>query len=390
MPLTKKFKKLMIPLEAIKSATNNFSDDNYIGRGGFGKVYKGELNVHSKGQTVVALKRLDPAYGQGNPEFWKEIVMLSLHKHENIISLLGFCDESNEKILVYEYVFRRSLDINLNNNDLTWIRRLKICIGAARGLAYLHNPGTTQQRVLHRDIKSSNILIDENWNAKISDLGLSKFGPANQKYTFLVSNTVGTIGYCDPLYAETGLLTKESDVYSFGVVLFEVLCGRMCISNENGNLQSLTSLVRRYYDENKINEIICDKIKEGINTKSLEAFTTIAYKCLNRELEERPLMTDIVMLLEIALQYQCVFSGGGRGDDRREIKFDLGKEMKRDRSFMFFVVLGFMFVSISLSGHDDTKCRYTCGRDKVFVWGFVVVSGGGGSSYLMNSVISFR
>ncbi|KAL7601592.1 hypothetical protein Lser_V15G22560 [Lactuca serriola] len=255
--------------------------------------------------------------------------MLSLHKHENIISLLGFCDESNEKILVYEYVFRRSLDINLNNNDLTWIRRLKICIGAARGLAYLHNPGTTQQRVLHRDIKSSNILIDENWNAKISDLGLSKFGPANQKYTFLVSNTVGTIGYCDPLYAETGLLTKESDVYSFGVVLFEVLCGRLCISNENGNLQSLTSLVRRYYDENKINEIICDKIKEGINTKSLEAFTTIAYKCLNRELEERPLMTDIVMLLEIALQYQ---EGGGPSTD-------VASSQKKTRHSQFDAIL---------------------------------------------------
>ncbi|KAL4577206.1 hypothetical protein LXL04_013311 [Taraxacum kok-saghyz] len=155
--------------EAIKSATNNFADDNCIGRGGFGKVYKGEL-VHSKGQSRVALKRLDPRFGQGNPD--------------------------DEKILVYEYVSKRSLDMYLNNTDLSWTERLKICIGAARGLAYLHNPSGTQQRVLHRDIKSSNILLDENWNAKISDLGLSKFGPANQKYSFLVLNTVGTIRLC--------------------------------------------------------------------------------------------------------------------------------------------------------------------------------------------------
>ncbi|GJS22557.1 protein kinase, ATP binding site-containing protein [Tanacetum coccineum] len=184
------FQHIKIELEAIKYM---FDDAHCIGKGGFGKVYKGEL-IHSNGQSVVALKRLDRAFGQGNPEFWKEVIMLSLYKHDNIVYLLGFCDDCGEMILVYEYASKRSLDLYLNDKDL-------ICIGAARGLAYLHNPGRTQQRVLHRDIKSSNILLDENWNARIVDLGLSKFGPANQKYTFLVSNAVGTNGYCDPLYA---------------------------------------------------------------------------------------------------------------------------------------------------------------------------------------------
>ncbi|KAL7592803.1 hypothetical protein Lser_V15G33268 [Lactuca serriola] len=304
MHLMQQFECLKIQLKAIKLATKNFANENCIGRGGFGKVYKGEL-VHYKGKEIVAIKRLDPVFGQGNPEFWREIIMLSLYKHDNIVSLLGFCDESDEKILVYEYASRRSLDSYLNKDDLIWIQRLNICIGAARGLAYLHNPFGTQQRVLHRDIKSSNILLDENWNAKISDLGLSKFGPANQDYTFLVTNGVGTIGYCDPLYMETGLLTKESDVYSFGVVLFEVLCGRLCISNKNGiHRPSLTGLVRQYYSQNKIKEIIFDKIKDEINPKSLEAFTTIAYRCLSRDLEERPLMTDIVSILESAREYQ--------------------------------------------------------------------------------------
>ncbi|KAL7601014.1 hypothetical protein Lser_V15G22538 [Lactuca serriola] len=304
LSITKKFEHLKIPLEAIISSTNNFAESNCIGRGGFGKVYKGELHVHLKGQTTVALKRLDRTFGQGDPEFWKEIIMLSLYKHDNIVSLLGFCDDSGEKILIYEYASKKSLDLYLKSDDLTWVRRLKICIGAARGLAYLHNPAGTQQRVLHRDIKSSNILLDENWNARIADLGLSKFGPANQQYTFLVSNTVGTFGYCDPIYVETGLLTKESDVYSFGVVLFEVLCGRLCISYNN-KAQSFTEMVRKSYKQNKVSEIIYDNIKDEINPDSLEAFTTIAYRCLKRDREQRPLMNEVVRALETALIYQA-------------------------------------------------------------------------------------
>ncbi|KAF5762211.1 putative protein kinase RLK-Pelle-CrRLK1L-1 family [Helianthus annuus] len=294
----KQFEHLKLQLEAIKSATNNFAD--CIGRGGFGKVYKGKI-VSFYGQSTVALKRLDRRFRQGDPEFWKEIMMLSIYKHENIVSLLGFCDDHGEKILVYEYVPNKSLDYYLNSNDLRWVRRLKICIGAARGLAYLHGASETQQRVFHRDIKSSNILLDENWNAKISDFGLSKFGPTNQEYTFLFSNPVGTPGYCDPLYAETGYLTKESDVYSFGVVLFEVLCGRLSFQNKNG---SLVALARQSYEQKTINEIVYGNIKDEINPDSLQAFAKLAYQCLNREREDRPLMSDIVRELETALEYQ--------------------------------------------------------------------------------------
>ncbi|XP_023729320.1 protein TOPLESS-RELATED PROTEIN 2 isoform X2 [Lactuca sativa] len=297
----REFEHLKITLEAIKSATNNFCLENWIGRGGFGNVYKGEI-VHSKGQSMVAFKRLDRAFGQGNPEFWKEITMLSLYKHENLVHLLGFCDESDEKILVYDYASNRSLDFHLNSNALTWTQRLKICIGMARGLAYLHNSVVdTHVRVLHRDIKSSNILLDENWNAKISDFGLSKFAKAS-KFTFLFTSAVGTLGYCDPLYAETGFLTKESDVYSFGVVLFEVLCGRLCICKNDD--RPLTGLARECYEQKKIHTIIYGYIRDEINHNSLRAFTTIAYRCLKRDREERPSMTDIVRMLETALEYQ--------------------------------------------------------------------------------------
>ena len=229
--------------------------------------------------------------------------MLSSYRHNNIVSLLGFCDDCGEKILVYKYASRKSLDLYLDK-DLTWVQRLEICIGAARGLAYLHNPGQTQQRVLHRDIKSSNILLDENWNARIADFGLSKFGPANQPYTFLVSNAVGTIGYIDPLYAETGLLTKESDVYSFGVVLFEMLCGRLCFGSNHDKRQPFIGLVRKCYEQTTMDDIIFGNIKDEINPHSLKAFTTIAYQCLMREREHRPLMTKVVNVLESALKAQ--------------------------------------------------------------------------------------
>ncbi|XP_071689812.1 uncharacterized protein [Rutidosis leptorrhynchoides] len=298
----KQFQHLKIQLQVINSATNNFADENCIGKGGFGKVYQGKIVDSSKGEMTVAWKRLIRAFGQGDPEFWKEIMMLSFYKHENIISLLGYCDDQNEKILAYEYASKRSLDLHLDNDDLTWVRRLNICIGAARGLEYLHAPSETQLRVLHRDIKSSNILLDENWNAKISDFGLSKFGPANQLFTYLVSDAVGTFGYCDPLYAELGFLTKESDVYSFGVVLFEVLCGRLCFGNNKR--KPLIGLVRQAYENNVVNELVHDSIKEEIQPGSLKVFTEIAYQCLHRNREERPLMTQIVKALEVALKCQ--------------------------------------------------------------------------------------
>ncbi|KAJ0560042.1 putative protein kinase RLK-Pelle-CrRLK1L-1 family [Helianthus annuus] len=192
-----------------------------------------------------------------------EIMMLSRYRHKNLVSLVGFCDEADEKILVYEYEFNGSLEKYLNSNTLTWVQRLKICVGAARGLEYLHNPLETQQRVLHRDIKSANVLLSEVWEAKVSDFGLSKIGPANQEFTFLVSNAVGTPGYCDPLYAEKGILTKESDVYSFGVVLFEVLCGRLCIVERGDErYRWLTQLAQRSYEEGKLDDIIFNGLRE--------------------------------------------------------------------------------------------------------------------------------
>ncbi|XP_076936813.1 receptor-like protein kinase FERONIA, partial [Bidens hawaiensis] len=305
MSFMKDFEHLQIQMKDIVSATNNFDPAKVIGRGGFGKVYKGELSL-PEGPIMVAFKQLDRRFGQGNIEFWKEIMTLSKYKHENLITLMHYCIDGNEMILVYEYASRGSLDRYLSDaNSVTWTQRLRICVGAARGLHFLHDPMETQQRVLHRDIKSANILLDENWTAKLSDFGLSKVGPANQEHTYLISNAIGTLGYCDPLYSELGFLSKESDVYSFGVVLFEVLCGRLCFEYTNGELSNIfVSKWRRCYEQKRLDEIILVGLKEQMDQGSLNSFSAIAYQCVKRTREERPTMAKIVKELEFSLEQQ--------------------------------------------------------------------------------------
>ncbi|KAM7489265.1 hypothetical protein LguiB_026749 [Lonicera macranthoides] len=214
----------------IRVATRNFSQGFVIGIGGFGKVFKGTIN---KGATTVAIKRLDPMSKQGGKEFTTEIEMLSKIRHSHVVSLMGYCDDNDEMILVYDYVENGSLADHLykekvrngSNSNMSWVKRVKICIGAEQGLYYLHTGTCILQRFIHRDVKSSNILLDENWTAKISDFGLSKIGPA-QSLTHVSTRVKGTQGYCDPEYFLTRGLTRKSDVFSFGVMLFEVLCGR--------------------------------------------------------------------------------------------------------------------------------------------------------------------
>ncbi|XP_076909278.1 receptor-like protein kinase ANXUR2 [Bidens hawaiensis] len=304
----KEFEHLKIQLKDIKSATNNFDEAKVIGRGGFGKVYEGELSCF-KGHSMVAIKCLDRKLGQGKTEFWKEITMLNRHTHENLITLLGFCIEGGQMILAYELASNGSLDSHLSSTNFTWTQRLKTCIGAARGLSFLHDANGTKERIIHRDIKSANILIDANWNAKVSDMGLSRIAPANQPYTGLITGPVGTRGYCDPLYMETYYLTKESDVYSFGVLLLEVLCGRLCSIYSNGGIQVFVPMWKERYEQNKLQEIIFHDLKQQIDQMSLKIYSDIAFKCLKKSREERPTMPHVVEELETALEHQELYEG---------------------------------------------------------------------------------
>ncbi|KAF5793910.1 putative protein kinase RLK-Pelle-CrRLK1L-1 family transcription factor bHLH family [Helianthus annuus] len=301
-------KHLQIPLQELSDATNAFSEANFLARGGFGMVYKGVSAKHGN----IAIKILDPGLGQGDKEFRTEIALLSVYKHENIVSLLGFCDEDGKKILVYKYESNGSLDKHLERKDLTWIQRLQICLDAARGLQYLHDDVEPHRRILHRDVKSSNILLDENWKAKVSDFGLSKMGPTNTQSTYLVTRVCGTPGYIDPDYLNTGFLTQKSDVYSFGVVLFEVLCGRLSrVTKYNDKREYLINLVKIHRGRKTLDEIIDSNIRKQIKKASLVTFSSIAYQCLKSG-NERPTMKKVVKQLQKALDEQLLDGDGKR------------------------------------------------------------------------------
>ncbi|KAI3511138.1 hypothetical protein L1887_18282 [Cichorium endivia] len=297
------------PLEAIKSCTENFNERNFIGKGGYGSVYKGILTWGDHVNQVVAVKRLNVMGFQGNKEFRTELTMLSQYQHENIITLVGFCDDNKEMILVYEYASHGSLDTYLRDTTMpggpSWPQLLKICIGVASALDYLHNHVAEKHRIIHRDIKSANVLLDENWNAKLADFGLARIGLANQQNTFVITNLAGTHGYCDPQYEKTGFLTKESDVYSFGVVLFEVLSGRLaCDFNYNDDRRFLHHLARTCYKNGDVDKIIDHRITKDIKPNTLLKFSTIAYKCLQKAREKRPTIAEVAFQLKEAMEIQ--------------------------------------------------------------------------------------
>ncbi|KAJ9559453.1 hypothetical protein OSB04_014067 [Centaurea solstitialis] len=296
---------LKLQLQEIRLATNNF--ETCIGKGGYGWVYKGQLSIAGK-PTTVAVKRLNEQLGQGLKEFLTEIQLLTGQNHPNLISLLGYCDEGNEKIIVYEYAERGSLDKYLISSNakyapLTWLERLRICIDAARGLDHLHNHVGKHQTIIHRDIKSANILLDENWVAKISDLGLSKLSLAGLNRSAVISHACGTPGYCEPEYIITGIVKRESDVYSFGMVLFEVLCGRLCSYKHDGLLLS-ARLAKEYYEKKKLIEIIDPLLREQMSWESMNKFSAIAYRCVLDDRRHRPPINLVVQELVGSLRIQ--------------------------------------------------------------------------------------
>ncbi|PWA55161.1 serine-threonine/tyrosine-protein kinase catalytic domain-containing protein [Artemisia annua] len=303
MSMVNEWKHLRIPFDEIQVATENFK--TFIGRGGYGSVYKGKLLVSGK-ETMVAVKRLNEQFGQGLKEFLTEIQLLYGQQHPNLISLVGYCDEGREKSIVYQYAERGSLDQYIrrtrktNSTTLTWLQRLQICVDAARGLDHLHNYVGGHRTIIHRDIKSSNILIDENWVAKISDLGLSKLSVTSLVATY----GCGTPGYIEPEYNSTGVVTKKSDVYSFGVVLFEVLCGRLCLIESEDGFRLSSISAKYHYKKNSLDKIMDDSLREHIGSYSMTKFAAIAYRCLHDDREQRPAMDVVVKELVEVLEYQ--------------------------------------------------------------------------------------
>ncbi|KAA8545356.1 hypothetical protein F0562_020140 [Nyssa sinensis] len=284
--------------EEIKKCTNNFSEANGIGFGGYGKVYRGTLATG----LVVAIKRAQQGSLQGALEFKTEIELLSRIHHKNVVSLVGFCYEKGEQMLVYEYIPNGTIRESLSGKSgirLNWMRRLRIALDSARGLAYLHE--LANPPIIHRDIKSNNILLDEHLDAKVADFGLSKLMGDSEK-GYVTTQVKGTLGYMDPEYYMTQQLTEKSDVYSFGVVLLELITARAPIEKGRHIVREMEEVISKSKDPHNLHGILDPTIGLGATLGGLEQFVNLAMSCVKESGPDRPTMGEVVRKIENIMQ----------------------------------------------------------------------------------------
>ncbi|XP_042031691.1 serine/threonine-protein kinase RIPK-like [Salvia splendens] len=289
-------------LQELKLITHNFASTNFLGEGGFGPVHKGfiheGLRPGLKAQPV-AVKLLDLDGKQGHREWLTEVVFLGELRHANLVKLVGYCCEEEQRLLVYEYMPRGSLENQLFRKmciPLPWSTRLKIALGAAKGLAFLHQ---SKNPVIYRDFKASNILLDSDFTAKLADLGLAKDGPQGDE-THISTRVMGTQGYTAPEYIMTGHLTSASDVYSFGVVLLELITGRKSVDKSRPNRdQNLVDRIRPMLKNPRKLVRVIDPRLEGLYPElAAQKVAALAYQCLSYRPKLRPTMAEVVRVLE--------------------------------------------------------------------------------------------
>ncbi|CAN1160693.1 Cysteine-rich receptor-like protein kinase 25 [Linum perenne] len=303
-------------LAAIQAATNNFSNENKLGQGGFGPVYKGKL---PDGQEI-AVKRLSLTSKQGLEEFRNEVMVIVKLQHRNLVRLLGYCLEKGEKLLVYEYLANTSLDAFLFDKvkceELDWERRANIVEGTARGLMYLHED--SRLKIIHRDMKASNVLLDDQMNPKISDFGTARIFGGNQ----IEANTervVGTYGYMAPEYALEGMISTKSDVYSFGILMLEIISGKKNRGSFDPNqASSLLLHAWELWSEDRGEELIDSKIVDSCPVVDALRWIHIALLCTQDDPSERPTMSTVVRMLgsksdDLPMQLKRPFTAGGGG-----------------------------------------------------------------------------
>ncbi|KAJ0693560.1 putative protein kinase RLK-Pelle-DLSV family [Helianthus annuus] len=281
--------------QTVKKATNDFSEDNKIGHGGFGIVYKGEL----QNGRLIAVKRLSVDSGQGEPQFKNEVMLVAKLHHRNLVRLLGFCLEGSERLLIYEFLPNSSLDKLLFDPNkrslLDWDTRYNIIEGVARGLLYLHED--SRVRIIHRDLKASNILLDAGMNAKITDFGMARlFNPDETQGN--THRVVGTYGYMAPEYVMHGKFSVKLDVFSFGVLLLEIITGQQNQSfRDDENLYLLSYAWRCWRDGTLSNIIDPELLKGSSSSTDIVRSIHIALLCVQKDAMDRPTMSEVVLML---------------------------------------------------------------------------------------------
>jgi serine/threonine protein kinase len=291
----------------LKMATRNFRPDSVLGEGGFGSVFKGWMDESSYAAAkpgtgvVVAVKKLNQDGFQGHREWLAEVNYLGQFYHPHLVKLIGYCLEDEHRLLVYEFMPRGSLENHLFRRGsyfqpLSWNLRLKVALGAAKGLAFLHSAET---KVIYRDFKTSNILLDSNYNAKLSDFGLAKDGPTGDK-SHVSTRVMGTYGYAAPEYLATGHLTAKSDVYSFGVVLLEMLSGRRAVDkNRPSGQHGLVEWAKPYLgNKRKIFRVLDSRLESQYSLDTAHKAANLAVQCLSVDPRLRPNMDEVVKELE--------------------------------------------------------------------------------------------
>ncbi|KAG8473417.1 hypothetical protein CXB51_035604 [Gossypium anomalum] len=289
----------------LKTATKNFRPDMVLGEGGFGKVFKGWIDEKALGKsgsaTLVAVKKLNSESLQGFEEWQSEVNFLGRLSHPHLVRLLGYCWEDKELLLVYEFMQKGSLENHLfgrgsSVQSLEWNIRIKIAIGAAKGLSFLHS---SDKKVIYRDFKASNILLDGSYTAKLSDFGLAKLGPSASQ-SHVTTRVMGTYGYAAPEYVATGHLYVKSDVYGFGVVLVEILTGLRALDpNRPSGQHNLSEWIKPYLsDRRKLKSIMDNRLEGKYPSKAAVRIAQLALKCLEPEPKYRPSMKEVVETLE--------------------------------------------------------------------------------------------
>lgn len=292
------FTKSTFTYEELARATDGFSDANLLGQGGFGYVHRGVLPNGKE----VAVKQLKAGSGQGEREFQAEVEIISRVHHKHLVSLVGYCSTGFQRLLVYEFVPNNTLEFHLHGKGrptMDWLTRLRIALGSAKGLAYLHED--CHPKIIHRDIKAANILLDYKFEAKVADFGLAKI--ASDLNTHVSTRVMGTFGYLAPEYASSGKLTDKSDVFSYGVMLLELLTGRRPVDKnqtymEDSLVEWARPLLMRALEEDHLDSLIDPRLQNEFDPNEMTRMVACAAACTRHSAKRRPKMSQVVRALE--------------------------------------------------------------------------------------------